>query len=47
MLMSRIEWNLSGKVRIQNVGDIDFQVTSATENSYKVPKNQVLGGKIS
>jgi hypothetical protein len=28
------------------VGDIDFQVISAAENSNKFPKNQVLKGKI-
>jgi hypothetical protein len=27
------------------VGDIDFEVISATENSNKFPKNQVLEGK--
>ncbi len=26
ILMSRIEWNLFGKIWIQNVGDIDFEV---------------------
>jgi hypothetical protein len=29
------------------VGDIDFKVISAAENSNKFPKNQVLEGKIS
>jgi hypothetical protein len=29
------------------VGDIDLKVISATENSNKFPKNQVLEGKIS
>jgi hypothetical protein len=24
LMMSRIEWNLFGKIWIQNVGDIDF-----------------------
>jgi hypothetical protein len=28
------------------VGDIDFEVISAAENSNKFPKNQVLQGKI-
>jgi hypothetical protein len=28
------------------VGDIDFKVISAAENSNKFPKNQVLEGKI-
>jgi hypothetical protein len=29
------------------VGDINFKVISAAENSNKFPKNQVLEGKIS
>jgi hypothetical protein len=29
------------------VGDIDFQMISAAENSNKFPKNQALEGKIS
>jgi hypothetical protein len=29
------------------VGDIDFEVISAAENSNKFPKTQVLEGKIS
>ncbi len=29
------------------MGDIDFKVISAAENSNKFPKNQVLEGKIS
>jgi hypothetical protein len=29
------------------VGDVDFKVISAAENSNKFPKNQVLEGKIS
>ncbi len=33
--VSRIKWNLFGKIWIQNVGDIDFKVISATENSNK------------
>jgi hypothetical protein len=32
ILMSRIELNLFGKIWIQNVGDIDFEVNSAAEN---------------
>jgi len=28
ILMSRIQWNLFGKMWIQNVGDIDFKVFS-------------------
>jgi hypothetical protein len=38
ILMSRIYWNLFGKIWIQNVGDIDFQVISAAENSNKIQK---------
>jgi hypothetical protein len=39
--------NLFGKSWIQNVGDIDFKVISATENSNNFPKkHQVLEGKI-
>jgi len=30
---------------IQNVGDTDFKVIFAVENSIKFPKNQVLEGK--
>ncbi len=45
--MRRIEWNLFGKIWIQNVGDSDLKVISAAENSNKFPKNQVLEGKIS
>jgi hypothetical protein len=29
------------------LGDIDFKVISAPENSNKFPKNQILEGKIS
>jgi len=36
--------DLFGKIWIQNVGDIDFKVIFAAENS---PKNHVLEGKIS
>jgi hypothetical protein len=38
ILMSRIYWNLFGKIWIQNVGDIDFKVISAAENSNKLKK---------
>jgi hypothetical protein len=38
ILMSRIYWNLFGKIWIQNVGDIDFEVISVTENSNKFQK---------
>ncbi len=31
---------LFGKIWIQNVGDIDFKVISATENSYKFQKTR-------
>jgi len=31
-------WNLFGKIWIQNVGDIDFEVISAAENSNKFQK---------
>jgi hypothetical protein len=40
LLMSRILRNLFDKIWIQNVGDIDFQVISATENSNKFPKTR-------
>jgi len=36
IVMSRIQWNLIGKIWIQNVGRyIDFEVISAAENSNK------------
>jgi hypothetical protein len=36
ILMSTIEWNLFGKIWIQNVADIiDFKVISAPKNSNK------------
>jgi hypothetical protein len=35
ILMSRIEWNLFGKIWIQNVRDIEFKMISAAENSNK------------
>jgi hypothetical protein len=38
ILMSRIKWNLFGKTWIQNVGDIEFEVISAAENSNKFQK---------
>ncbi len=38
--MSRIQWNLFGKIWIQNVGDIDFKVISAPENSNKFQKTR-------
>ncbi len=39
-LMSRIWWNLFGKIWIQNVGNIDFKVISAAENSTKFQKTR-------
>jgi hypothetical protein len=36
--MSRILWNLFGKIWIQNVGDIDFKVISTVTNSNKFQK---------
>ncbi len=38
--MSKIQWNSFGKIWIQNVGDIDFKVISATENSNKFQKTR-------
>jgi hypothetical protein len=38
ILMSRIYWNLFGKIWIQNVGYIDFEVISVIENSNKFQK---------
>jgi hypothetical protein len=38
--MSRIYWNLFGKIWIQNVGDIDFKVIFATKNSNKSQKTR-------
>ncbi len=37
---ARIYWNLFGKIWIQNVGDIDFQMISAAENSNKFQKTR-------
>jgi hypothetical protein len=45
--MSKIWWNLFGKIWIQNVRDIGFKVISAAENSNKFQKTKVLEGKIS
>ncbi len=39
-LMNRIQWNLFGKIWIQNVGDIDLKVISAAENSNKFQKTR-------
>jgi hypothetical protein len=38
ILMSRIKWNLFDKIWFQNVGDIDFKVIFAAENSNKSKK---------
>jgi hypothetical protein len=38
--MSKIQWNLFAKIWIQNVGDIDFKVISAAENSNKFRKTR-------
>jgi hypothetical protein len=40
ILMSKIQWNLFGKIWNQNVGDIDLQVIFATENSNKFQKTR-------
>jgi hypothetical protein len=40
ILMSRIYWNLFGKIWIQNAIDIDFQVICAAENSNKFQKTR-------
>ncbi len=41
ILMSRIWWNLFGKIWIQNVGDIDFEVIFVAENSNKFQKTRL------
>ncbi len=38
ILMRRIKWKLFGNIWIQNVGNIDFYVISAAENSNKLKK---------
>ncbi len=38
--MSRIQWNLFGKVWIQNVEDIDFEMIFGVENSNKFQKTK-------
>jgi len=38
--MSRIQRNLFGKIWIQSVGDIDFEVISAAKNSTKFQKTR-------
>jgi hypothetical protein len=40
ILMKMIQWNLLGKIWIQNVGDIDFQVISTIDNSNKFQKTR-------
>jgi hypothetical protein len=47
ILMSRIQWNLFGKICIRNVGDIYFEMIFAAENSNKFPKTRFWDGKIS
>ncbi len=43
--MSGILWNLFGKIWIQNVGDIDFKVISAAQNSNQFQKTRFWKGK--
>jgi hypothetical protein len=38
--MRRIKWNLFGKIRIDNVGDIDFKVIFTAENSNRFQKSR-------
>jgi hypothetical protein len=40
ILISRIYWNLFGKIWIQNVGNIDFKMTFTAENSNKFQKTR-------
>jgi len=40
ILMSRIKWNLFGKIWIQNVGDIDLKVIFGSENPNKFQKTR-------
>jgi hypothetical protein len=47
ILMSRTSWNSFVKIWIENVGDIDFEVISAAENSNKFQKTRFWEGKIS
>ncbi len=39
--MSQVLWNLFGKIWIQDAGDIDFKVISATEISNKFLKTRL------
>jgi hypothetical protein len=41
----KVQWNLFCKIWIQNVGDTDFKVISAIENSNKFPKTRFWKGK--
>jgi hypothetical protein len=41
ILMSQVLWNLFGKIWIQDAGDIDFKVISATEISNKFLKTRL------
>jgi hypothetical protein len=52
VLLERSWWagfdgNNFGKIWIQNVGDIDLKVISAAKKFKKIPRNQVVEGKIS
>jgi hypothetical protein len=40
ILISQVLWNLFGKIWIQDAGDIDLKVISATENSNKFLKTR-------
>ncbi len=40
ILMGKIWWNFFGKISIQNVRDISFEVISAAENSNKFQKSR-------
>jgi hypothetical protein len=40
ILMGMIEWNLFGKIWIQNVRDIDLKMNSITKNSNKFQKTR-------
>jgi hypothetical protein len=40
ILISRIYWNLFGKIWIQNVGNIDLKMISTAENSNKFQKTR-------
>jgi hypothetical protein len=40
ILISRISWNVFGKIWIRNVGDVEFKVISTPENSNKIQKSR-------